>query len=155
MYLLQERRRYRTENKWYFITNSYQISVAYIATPTSGRTQNEHFSERNALSSLDAKLYESVEKNNSNMAYNDSWSTWEQKGRAEPRREKKYAKSKNNYASVHPRTGGAECPLINLLSPTIRYDNCSDHTMQSYRRTYEAVDTSYLSYKIEDWLNAI
>lgn len=68
--------------------NSFSIGGVDITRHANspGRTQNEHFSERNALSTQNS--IKTSKKNNSNMAYNDSWSTWEQKGRAEPRREK-------------------------------------------------------------------
>lgn len=70
---------------------------------------------------LDAKLYKNVEKNNSNMAYNDSWSTWEQKGRAEPRREKNTRRVKTT-ACTWAADGRRRLrrPLINLQSRSIR-----------------------------------
>lgn len=74
---------------------------------------------------LHAKLYKNVEKNNSNMAYNDSWSTWEQKGRAEPRREKNMQRVKTTARTFAGKPDVTRRPparraLINLQSRSIR-----------------------------------
>lgn len=77
----------KCNREFWKIYNSFSIVGVDITPHANSRTHAKRTFFRTERP-LHAKLYKNVEKKNSNMAYNDSWSTWEQKGRAEPRREK-------------------------------------------------------------------
>lgn len=110
--------------------NSFSIGGVDITRHANspGRTQNEHFSERNALSTQNC--IKTSKKNNSNMAYNDSWSTWEQKGRAEPRREKNTWRVKTTRRTCgRGRVAGARRPPANKFA--IAFDSNSRQSRRS------------------------
>lgn len=75
---------------------------------------------------LHAKLYKNVEKNNSNMAYNDSWSTWEQKGRAEPRREKNMRRVKTTARTFAGKPDAVRPPAA-ANKFAIAFDSSADN----------------------------
>lgn len=106
------------EKYWNKFHNSFSIANVDITQHANSpeRTQNEHFSKRNALSTQNS--IKTSKKINSNMAYNDSWSTWEQKGRAEARREKNTWRVKTTARKyVSPRF----VRLVDAIRPLINF----------------------------------